>query len=183
MAQEDPRNYRYEKDDADLAELKSGKDSGNTLDQQQVGELAYGEIGADGFGSLAGYDLVALGGIPEPHRRNDVGKVSGDLQEDTDGDGTVEDVPAGTQLRVRLTDYTHTETIAETKWFKVGDIEQSDPAKRPTMEFDGVNDANWAKTGRHIVVEVRNKRNSLPVDYSNSTLEFPIIGARESVNA
>jgi hypothetical protein len=168
--------FDFTKETGDLAEMDAGKDSGVTLEANQVGELAFAEIGDSAHGSFSGYDIVALGGIPEPQRRNGVAKISGDIQ-----NGSSADVPAGTQVRLRLTDYSHTDTIEQSDWFSVEDIELSDPAQQPTMEFSGTGAAEWAKTGRHIVMEVRNKRQSFNADYSNSSAQYPYVGGRESV--
>lgn len=182
MAEENPTRYTYHKESGDLDAMSAGKDDGTQLDAWTVGELAYVELGAEGNGVFSGYDIYALGGIPEPHRRNSKGKISGDIQAgDPDGDGTVNDVKKGAQIRIRLTDYSHTQTIAETEWFDVTDIEQSDPAKLPTMEFDGIDDAEFASQGRHAVVEYRNKRFKSQASYSDSLLNFPMITGREAV--
>lgn len=181
MPGQNPGAYNYEPERMTFADQTTGKDDGRILERQQVGEIAFAEIGADGNGSLSGFDIIALGGMPEPRRQNNVGKVEGDLQGDQDGDGTIEDVPPGTKIRFRLTDYSHTETIDKTKWFNAGDVEQTDAEKRPTSKFDGVDDAEWAKQGRHVVTEVKNVRGSVAVSVSDSYLEAPYIGARESV--
>lgn len=180
-ASANPSEYGYTKETGDLTEMNAGKDDANNLDAHQVGELAYAEIGDNADGSFAAYDIVALGGIPEPHRRNNVGKAEGDLQGDQDDDGTIEDVPDGTQVRIRITDYSHTDTIDESDWFDVNDLEQSDPAKRPTMKFDGLAEAEFASRGRHVVVEVRNKRQTFSASYADSNLSFPYVAGRRSV--
>lgn len=184
MPEEDTTGYEFHKESGELAAMEAGKDDGTQLDPWTVGELGYVELGADGTGSFSGYDRFALGGIPEPHRRNGKGKISGNIQAgDPDGDGNVEDVKAGAQIRVRLTDYSHTDTIAKTEWFDVEDVEASDKSDLPTMEFEGINDAAWAKEGRHAVVEYRNKRQQSQASFSDSDLSYPFIGARDSVQA
>jgi hypothetical protein len=179
---ENPSNYSYHKEKMALGMMQAGKDDGVQLDAWTVGELAYAEIGAEGTGSLSGYDRIALGGIPDEYRRNSRGKPSGDIQAgDPDGDGTVEDVKAGAQVRLRLTDYSHTDTIAETEWYDVEDIEAAEPEKRPVMQFDGIDESNWAKEGRHVVVEYRNTDTQSQASFADSSFKSPFIGARESV--
>lgn len=182
MAQQNATQYEYHKESGELDAMNAGKDDETQLDSWTVGTLGYVELGADDSGSFSGYDVFALGGIPEPHRRNGKGKISGNIEAgDPDGDGTVEDVKAGAQIRVRLTDYSHTDTIAKSEWFDVSDLEASDPAELPTMEFDGLGNANFAKDGRHAVVEYRNKRVQSQVSFAESNLSFPFIGGREAV--
>lgn len=183
MVQADSGKYEYHKESGALAAMQAGKDDGVQVDAWTVAELAYVEIQADGAGSFAGYDALALGGIPEPHRRNGKGKISGDIQAgDPDGDGTIDDVKDGAEVRIRLTDYSHTDTIAKSEWFNVNDLEQNDAGQLPTMQFAGLEDAEFAKGGRHVVVEYRNKRLASQASYSDSKLAFPFIGARDSVN-
>lgn len=177
MARENAQGYEFEPETGYLAEFESGKDDTANLDAGTVGELAEVEIGGQAAGSFAAYDRIALGGIPEQHRQNGKAKVTGDLQGDQDDDGTVEDVPEGTQVRLVLTDHQRNRRIDSTEWFAKGLIENSDPAKRPTLKFDGVSRANWAKDGRVIVVQVRNQRTGVSVSYSDSNLNFPYIGA------
>lgn len=182
MANENANRYGYHKERGELAAMQEGKDSKSQLDAWTVGELGYVELGADGTGAFAGYDIFALGGIPEPRRQNSKGKISGDIEAgDPDGDGTVDDVKAGAQVRVRLTDYSHTETIAESEWFNVEDLEEPNPERNPTMEFDGIDDEEWAKEGRHAVVEYRNVRSQSQASFPDSQLTFPFIGGRETV--
>lgn len=177
MARENAAEYQFEKESGYLAEMEAAKDDGNTLEAGVVGEIAEVEIGGSGAGSFSAYDRIAFGGIPERHRQNGKAKVSGDLQGDQDGDGAVEDVPEGTQVRLVLTDHQRNRRIDATEWFDKSLIENSDPAKKPTLEFDGVSRADWAKDGRVVVAQVRNQRTSVVVSYGDSNLNFPYIGA------
>lgn len=170
--QEDPTQYQFEKESGFLAEMESAKDDGDTLEAGVVGEIASQEIGGSDAGSFGSYDRIAFGGTPEPHRQNGVSKVSGDLQDDGDAD-----VSAGTQIRLVLTDHQRNRQIDSTEWFDKKLLEDSDPAKQPTLKFDGVQNADWAKNGRVVVVQARNQRQSTTVSVANSNLNFPYIGA------
>lgn len=166
--------YTYQKEDGHLASMKAGKDDAKTIQTGQVGEIAEATVGDVERNEFGDYDILALGGIPEPHRRNSAGKIQGDLQNDANSD-----VAAGTKVRLRLTDRNRSRTFGESQWFKVDDIEQSDPAKNPTLEFDGVEDAEFIGEGRVVVLEAKNARNSFDINVSNSNLEFPFIGGYE----
>lgn len=170
--QESPNGYNFTKETGALAEMQAGKDSATSLSAGTVGEVAYVRVGDDSAGSFGAYDLLALGGIPEPERRNGVSKIEGTLL-----DGASAAASDGTQVRIRLTDRNRTGTYGQTDWFRKEDIEATDPAQRPTLEFEGVDRATFVKRGRVVVVEVRNQRSSTTVDQANSTLAFPYIGA------
>lgn len=172
MAQENPAAYDYEKETGYLASMDAGKDDATSLDARTVGEIAEVEIGGPDNGSFSAYERLALGGIPEPERRNSAGKATANLQ-----DGADADTAAGTQIRLVLTDHNRSRNIAATDWLDKVDLENSDPAKRPTIMFEGVDDANWAKSGRVVVVQARNQRQATTIATSTSNLNFPYIGA------
>lgn len=177
MTYENAAAYNFEVETGYLAEFSAAKDDGSNLEAGVVGELAEVEIGGQGNGSFSAYRRIAFGGIPERHRQNAKAKVSGNLQGDQDDDGTVEDVPSGTQVRLVLTDHQRNRQIDTTEWYDVSLIENSDPAKKPTLQFAGVQRADWAADGRVVLVQVRNQRQGVSVSYSDSTMDFPYVGA------
>lgn len=181
--QENPERFDFHKETNELNAMQAGKDDSSPVDKFQVAELAYVEIGADGAGSLSGYDRVALGGIPDKRHKTNAGRMSGNIQAgDPDDDSNIEDVKAGAQIRLRLTDYSHTQTIDESEWYDVEEVERSNVENRPLLKFDGLDNASWAKQGRHFVVEYRNTRSDgTQASYGDSDLSMPFIGARESV--
>lgn len=179
MASESISSYEYEKETGYLASMTAGKDEGTDISARTVAEIAEVEIGGPDNGSFSAYELLALGGIPEPERRNSAAKASGTLvsNNDADADGNPDATADGTEVRVVLTDHNRTSTIAATDWMSKEDIEQSDPAKRPTVEFQGLEDAEWAKSGRVAVLQARNQRQQFNIAVANSNFNFPYIGA------
>lgn len=179
MAEENPAAYEYEKERGYLASMDDGKDQGTDVAARTVAEIAEVEIGGQNAGSFSAYERMALGGIPEPERRNSAGKAQGTLisNNDADADGNPDATADGTQVRLVLTDHNRSRNIATSDWLDKEDIENSDPAKRPTIEFEGVDDASWAKSGRVVVLQARNQRQQFNVATANSNFNFPYIGA------
>lgn len=169
--QVDPTNYNYNEEAGFLADFDPGKDAGNELPPNRVGELAEAEIGTEESGTFRAYDIVTLGGIPEGHDSNTAAKVEGDLNDSDDSD-----LPTGAQCRLMLTDHNRDRRIQTTKWFKVSRIEDEDATKRPTLKFRGIEQSDWAKEGRVVLLQVRNPREKMTVDYDKSTFEFPYVG-------
>lgn len=166
------QNYSFAEEIGTLADMDAGKDSGDTLQTNEVGEVAKVEIGAPSKGVYSEYELVSLGGIPDAQLRTKKARVDADLQNGSDAD-----VPASTKMRLRITDKRRSTTYASTRWFDKSEVEASSVENLPVLKWAGWQEAKFAKEGRIIVMEVRNPSSSFNVEESNSTLEFPFIGA------
>lgn len=177
MPRENPRNYDFAEETATLSDMNAGKDDTADLGAGEVGEIASVEISAPGNGVYSEYERIALGGQPDPQLRTKKSRLDGDLQGDQDNDGTIEDVPASTKLRLRITDKRRSKTFSETRWFDKSELEASNVENLPVLPFPGFKKATFGGDGRVIVAEVRNPSSGVSVSVSDSTLEFPFIGA------
>lgn len=171
------QNYDFEEDRGTLADMNAGKDAGGTIDAGDVGELAEVELGAPDQGVYSEFDVLSLGGIPDAQLQTKQARVDGNLQGDQDGDGTLDDVPAGTKVRLRLTDKRRNKTYDSSRWMDKSEIQAGSIENLPVLKWDGRNGrAEWVGEGRVIVLEGRNASSSFVVSVADSTFEFPFIG-------
>ena len=153
-------------------DFDDGPDAGDTLAAGEIGEIAVAEIGASGQGSFAGFEAVAVGGVPDPHRRSGKAKIFLDLY-----DGAGAGLPENSQLRFIARDKNSRRRVPLTDWISLRGENDANPEHRRALEYAGQNNAKWVYDGRILAVEVRNQAQAIDVDRAGSTLEAPYIGA------
>lgn len=169
--QEDPSNRQWEEERAYLASFDAGKDDNSSMDAGQVAEIAEVDLGQDQAGIFSEFDRMALGGRPDDQLQTRAGRASGDLQ-----DGGDTDVAAGTNVRIRITDSRRNQTYAKTPWMEASSVEASSIENLPVMQFEGFDEAFFAKEGRVFVFESRNMRQSHTIATTNTNFDFPVVG-------
>lgn len=173
MQEENPTEYEFAEEEGSAADMNSATfDGSTTIPSGEVGEIMKVELGAPNNGVFSEYERFALGGIPDSQLRTRKARVEGDLQTNANGDANDAD-----RIRLRIRKKRGGETIAETRWYKKTEVEASNTENLPLLEFDGVDDATWAREGRVLVIEGRNPSSAVDIDFANSTLEFPFVGA------
>jgi hypothetical protein len=170
MPQFKANDYDYQADTFRLANMNDGQEHNTSLSAGRVGELAEVELGTSDQGKFSEYFILGLGGFPDSQLRTKRGRVDGDLQDGGDGD-----VPASTEVRVRLTDKQRSKTYAQSRWYDVDEVEASNIENLPTLRFPGLDEAEFVREGRVVVVEVRAQTSFTP-HRGNSTLKFPAVG-------
>lgn len=175
MAQVSANQYDFDNESGFLASMDNGRDAGNEIQTGVPAEMASVEVGEPGKGVFSEYYVLAFGGFPDSQLKTGSARVFGDIQDDANAD-----VPAGTQMRLVITNKQRDNVIDRTRWYDVGsEVESTDVENRPVLEFSGLNNAKWAKEGRVIAVQVRNQRTTFTVDSSgNSSLQFPLVGGK-----
>lgn len=176
MPNKNPNAYDYDGDIADLSDMDAGRDAGGTNDPGIPAEMMVAEIGAAGNGVFSDFFVLAFGGNPDPNNPySGAGKIRGDIQDGTTSPGA--QVPAGTQLRLRITDRKREKTITKTRWYNVAEEIEGAPENQPPLNFPGVTKADFAREGRYVAVELKHPSQSFTIDDgSNSRLEFPVVG-------
>lgn len=172
MQAQQARNYSFAEEQATLSDMNAAKDDGDTLQPNEVGEIAAVEIGAPDNGVYSEYELISLGGIPDDQLKTKKSRLDGNLQNESDAD-----VPTSTKVRFRITDKRRSTTYDSTRWFDKSELEAGSVENLPVMEWAGWEDAVFGKEGRVIVIEARNPSTSFNISVSNSSVEFPFIGA------
>jgi len=172
MQQENAQQFQFAEESGTLTDMSASKDDGDSLAAGEVGEIAQVEIGAPGNGVYSEYQRVSFGGIPDSQLKTKKARVQGDLQNGSDAD-----VPQSTKVRLRLTDKRRSTSYDSTRWIDKSEIETSSIENLALLQWSGWRKAVFGKEGRVIVLEARNPSSSFNVSTSNSSFEFPFIGA------
>lgn len=172
MQRENANQYQFAEENGTLSDMDAGKDDGDTLQANEVGEIAKVEIGAPDKGVYSEYERLSLGGIPDDQLRTKKARVEGDLQ-----NGSAADVPSGTKVRLRITDKRRSSTFASSRWFDKSEIEAANIENLAVYNWPGWQQAVFGKEGRVVVLEARNPSSSFNISTANSSFEFPFIGA------
>jgi hypothetical protein len=164
-------DYQLVTEEGYLSDMNAGKDSGDTLDSNTVGEIAEVELGEQDSGPFSAYYIFALGGFPDSQLKTRQGRVEATLQ-----NGSAAACPDGTRVRVRLTDKNRERTFDKTRWMTKSEVEASNIENLPFLEFDGPKSAEWIKEGRVVLIEAKHPSQQFNMSQSNSSFDFPFVG-------
>lgn len=152
--------------------LAPGEDGGGgtatSADEGEVTEVMRAEIGEDG--QLSSYDLVRLGqSLDAGNRDSAKGKIFIDLRA---ADGT--EIDQRTQVRFAVRPKNQNRRTALTSFIPLRDLNVERPDHRiPLTPVTSGGRPAFAKSGRVLIVEVRNTAADIEVDREESDMDVP----------
>jgi len=166
----DAGDYEYEGIHLTNADFTAGKDEGDTLEAGTVGAIATAEVGEDG--QLSSYDRLRIGDRMDKTGKSPKGKIFIELRDAAD-----EVVDDRTQVRLMVADKNSNRRLPVTRWYPHRDLNIERPDLRTPLEPVTKGGKPWfIRSGRLVVLEVKNQAGTVEVDLDNSTFEFPSRG-------